>query len=522
MPKFQHRRPTREASPAPQHAKLAQAAPTRSASLRHLAPGAIVQRAMAAPRSLRPAELISMQRTLGNRAAGAMLGRAPVQAKLIVNAPGDRYEREADRVADAVMRASAMPREETPGAELSPMVMTKPAPEHGGDGSFAAGEDFAQRLQASRGRGRPLPPSLRETFGTKFGADFSAVRVHSDAEAAQLSHAIQAQAFTRGSDIFLGAGKSAADTTAGQRLLAHELTHVVQQGAAPVETVLAPQPVTQPGAAARPRGLFAAGSVSPREPAEAGVPALPQMAQPGAEEVIQRKITAGKLNVVGESHDESDPRRDDEKQMLEHEYDFDQETQYWSESEFYWNEKKVYADPRSDRVLQSAIFFLYHLKSNNQKKQQDELADFRQEVKNLQDPGEMIAARKLVNKIKMDQETPAAKTFGPQIYKDDFEQLLKENNISLDKTLDVLSEEVGFRRSVHMLEAARTSKQTGVWKVGDRHIEHMLGIADDKTMFTKRVDFNKDYDLFWANFWANFRAKPANAVKAVWGRFFAL
>jgi hypothetical protein len=233
MPKFQHRRPTRKATPAPQRAKLAQAALTRSGSLRHPAPGAIVQRAMAAPHSLRPAELIAMQRTLGNRAAGTMLARSPVQAKLIVNAPGDQYEREADRVADAVMRVPAMPREETPGAELSPVVMTKPAPEYGGDGSFAASEDFAHRLQASQGRGRPLPSSLRETFETRFGTDFSGVRVHSETEAGQLSHAIQAQAFTRGSDIFLGAGNYAPGTAAGKRLLAHELTHVAQQGAAP-------------------------------------------------------------------------------------------------------------------------------------------------------------------------------------------------------------------------------------------------------------------------------------------------
>jgi hypothetical protein len=249
MPKFHHQRPTREASPAPQRAKPAEPAPTRAASLRHLAPGTIVQRVLAAPHSLRPAELMAMQRTLGNRASGAMLGRASIQPKLIVNAPGDEYEREADRVADAVMRVPAVAREETPRSEHSPEVMTKPASEHGGDGSFAAGEDFGQRLQASQGRGRPLPPALRDTFETRFGADFSSVRVHSDAAAGQLSQDIQAQAFTRGSDIFLGAGQSAAATTAGKRLLAHELTHVVQQGAAPLKTATAPQQVTQPTAA---------------------------------------------------------------------------------------------------------------------------------------------------------------------------------------------------------------------------------------------------------------------------------
>jgi hypothetical protein len=254
MPKFHHGRSTRETSPAPQRAKLPEAPARAAASLQCLSPSAIVQRAMAYPHPLRPAELMAMQRTLGNRAVGAMLGRAPIQAKLIVNAPGDQYEREADRVAEQVMRMPAPPREALPRPENSPEVITKPASQHGGNGSFAAGEDFADRLQASQGRGRPLPPALRETFETGFGADFSSVRVHSDAAAGQLSQAIQAQAFTRGSDIFLGTGQSAAATTAGQRLLAHELTHVVQQGAAPLKTAATPQRVTRPRAASSTAG----------------------------------------------------------------------------------------------------------------------------------------------------------------------------------------------------------------------------------------------------------------------------
>jgi hypothetical protein len=331
MSKLHHGRATREAGPAPQRARLMQPAPTLSASLRHSAPGAIVQRALAAPHSLRPAELMAMQRTLGNRAVGAMLGRASIQAKLIVNAPGDRYEREADRVAEQVMRMPAPPREATPEAELSPVAMTPPGTEHSGDGSFAAGEDFAHRLQASQGRGRPLPPSLRETFEARFGADFGGVRVHSDAGARQLSQAIQAQAFTRGSDIFLGASNSAAD----RRLLAHELTHVVQQGAAPLKAPTAPQRVTQPGIVARPGGFLGPGSVSTGEPGAAGArsPQLPQIARPGAEGTIQRKIEKGKLNLVGESHDESDLRRDAEKFMLEYKYGFSRD-QYWEEDEF--------------------------------------------------------------------------------------------------------------------------------------------------------------------------------------------
>ena len=187
--------------------------------------------------------------------------RAPVQAKLIVNAPGDQYELEADRMTEAVMRGPPVaPTTKSPVAARSTVrTMTKPPVEPGGDGSQAASEAFAQRLEARRGRGRPLPPALRETFETRFGANFSGVRVHSDVDAGQLSNAIQAQAFTHGSDVYWGAGASGADTLAGKRLLAHELAHVVQQGAASVSSATAPQSVIQPKAGAGPSGLFASG-----------------------------------------------------------------------------------------------------------------------------------------------------------------------------------------------------------------------------------------------------------------------
>jgi hypothetical protein len=252
MPKHQKGRASHEASPAPQRARSAEARPARAAPLRHLAPGAIVQRAMAAPQLLRPADLMALQRTIGNQAVNALLGSIGVQAKLIVNAPGDRYEREADRVAEQVLRMPAEPREATPAAQDPPAVMTKPAPGPGAAGSFAAGEDFAHQLDATRGSGRALPPAMRETFEGRFCADFSAVRLHADDLAGRLSGAIQAQAFTRGPDIYLGAGQSVSDSMAGQGLLAHELTHVVQQGAAPAKTSMSSQPVTEPGFPCRP------------------------------------------------------------------------------------------------------------------------------------------------------------------------------------------------------------------------------------------------------------------------------
>jgi hypothetical protein len=241
MPKLQRQRQSREASVTPRRANPAAAVPARSAAFLRDVPGAVMQRAMAAPRSLRPADLLAMQRTLGNNATGAMLGRTPVQAKLTINAPGDQWEREADRIADAVMRR----RDETAGPQLSPSVMPEPNTTKVSEGSVAAAGDFAHQLQASQGR--PLPPALRERFEGKLGANFGGVRVHADGAAGRLSRAIQAQAFTRGPDILFGPGHYAPGTAAGQRLLAHELTHVVQQGAAPAEGAVGPSPVTPAG-----------------------------------------------------------------------------------------------------------------------------------------------------------------------------------------------------------------------------------------------------------------------------------
>ena len=164
----------------------------------------------AAPGSLRPAELASLQRTLGNRAMGAML-LPPVQAKLIVNAGGDRYEREADRVADAVMPAPRMRR-----AKSDAM------------GSFEPGADVERLLSANRG-GSPLPAKLRAELEPRFGADFANVRVHTGAQSEQLNRSLGAQAFTQGSHIYMGTGRYNPSTRVGKHLLAHELTHVVQQ-----------------------------------------------------------------------------------------------------------------------------------------------------------------------------------------------------------------------------------------------------------------------------------------------------
>lgn len=88
-------------------------------------------------------------------------------------------------------------------------------------------------IRQRRGGGQPLPVGTRSPMEQAFGASFASVRVHTDAQADQLNRSIQARAFTTGQDIFMRRGEYRPDDRAGQELLAHELTHVVQQTAAP-------------------------------------------------------------------------------------------------------------------------------------------------------------------------------------------------------------------------------------------------------------------------------------------------
>ncbi len=133
-----------------------------------------------------------------------------VQAKLRVNEPGDQWEQEADRMAETVL-ASASPNR--------------------GVASKAAYRPYAGGRQAvTRGDGQPLDAETRAFMEPRFGHDFSRVRIHTDVPAAQAAGELGAQAFTAGRDIVFGSRQYALSTNEGRRLLAHELTHVVQQG----------------------------------------------------------------------------------------------------------------------------------------------------------------------------------------------------------------------------------------------------------------------------------------------------
>lgn len=152
----------------------------------------------------------------------------PIRAKLTVGSAHDSYEQEADRVAEQVMRTPAPTPEGLAAASAAPgMLQAKEAPGHNPEVPAGVQAD----INAMRGGGQPLPLAVRAFFEPRFGLDFSQVKVHNDARASASASAVNAMAYTVGRDIVFGAGQYAPETSSGRYLLAHELTHVIQQGA---------------------------------------------------------------------------------------------------------------------------------------------------------------------------------------------------------------------------------------------------------------------------------------------------
>lgn len=110
-------------------------------------------------------------------------------------------------------------------------IQTKPQLMHKStNGRNVGTSTLATQLSNSRGSGRPMAAGLQAKMGNAFGQDFGGVRVHTGSRAAEMNKGLRARAFTHGSDIYFNNGEYRPESTAGQRLLAHELTHVVQQG----------------------------------------------------------------------------------------------------------------------------------------------------------------------------------------------------------------------------------------------------------------------------------------------------
>ena len=243
--------------------------------------------------------LLQLQQTIGNQAVGRL-----IQAKLKIGQPGDKFEQEADRVAEQVVntpeslesqstpiasstqepsvqrvpeteedkRVLQGPHEafEGPLEEEEPVIRRMPQVEEDQEQTMGqmpmaeedeelrkmpvAGEaeteeeetvpnlqtksnanttpsvspSVTRNINNMRGGGKTLPKPVRTYFEPRFGADFGQVRVHTDSQAASTAKAVNARAFTVGRDVVFGAGEYSPATTSGRKLLAHELSHVVQ------------------------------------------------------------------------------------------------------------------------------------------------------------------------------------------------------------------------------------------------------------------------------------------------------
>ncbi len=193
------------------------------------------------------------------------------QSKLSINSPGDTYEREADRVAEDVVNAThEIPHERANAINASSvgrdiqrfipatnLEIRRQIGDDGGSESFqdiedvsddeeyeggeddesgmpkreagVSGAEKASVAELPSSHGHPIDPSVRKFMESRFGVGFEGVRIHTDAATAESAKELHAQAYTVGANIYFGQGKYSPQTDQGIGLLAHELTHVIQQ-----------------------------------------------------------------------------------------------------------------------------------------------------------------------------------------------------------------------------------------------------------------------------------------------------
>ncbi|WP_055074297.1 DUF4157 domain-containing protein [Pseudanabaena sp. 'Roaring Creek'] len=215
----------------------------------------ILEKLISAPSSASSDKPI--QRKPHHRLRAAYAERMAIQAKLNIGEPNDKYEKEADATATKVVQQINAPtssqsiqkqdalgteeegiqrklsfsriqrRESIAGLPVRSLLQRR--------GNLDGGEaepDLEASIQTARGSGQALDPHLQTKMGQAMGADFSGVRVHTDSRSDRLNKSIQAKAFTTGRDVFFRQGAYNPTSKGGQELIAHELTHVVQQNAA--------------------------------------------------------------------------------------------------------------------------------------------------------------------------------------------------------------------------------------------------------------------------------------------------
>lgn len=192
-----------------------------------------------------------------------------IQPKLNIGKPGDKYELEADAMANKVVNGKHDAIQKTESAEeelqqkplvasISPLVQKQSEASEEetlqtkctdceqeeqvqrteeeeeslqmkAEGSKSTSATIESSLKSSKGGGQKLSKSVRQDMESGFGADFSNVNIHTDSNAVQMSKQLQAQAFTHGNDIYFNEGKYNPSSSEGKHLLAHELTHTIQQ-----------------------------------------------------------------------------------------------------------------------------------------------------------------------------------------------------------------------------------------------------------------------------------------------------
>lgn len=171
-----------------------------------------------------------------------------VQPKLKIGSPNDRFEQQADRVADSVVNRPDQPLQMQPLEEeelqMQPMeeeeeiqmksdraeaIRMSPSDASSTRSGSYASKETSSKINQQKGTGQALPGYLNREMSQKMGSDFSNVTIHKGKEAALLNNQIGARAFTHGKDIYFNSGEFNPDTSKGKHLLAHELTHVVQQ-----------------------------------------------------------------------------------------------------------------------------------------------------------------------------------------------------------------------------------------------------------------------------------------------------
>ncbi len=229
-------------------------------------------------------QILHLQRTIGNQAVQRLFKSGVIQAKLKIGQPGDIYEQEADRVAEQVMSMPEPRMQRQAEEEEEELIQTKPLAEQitplvqrqveeeeeeellqtkalseqiaplvqrqaeekeekilqtkqVRSNTPTATPKLESRIHSLKGGGQPLPEATRVFFEPRFGYDFKNVYVHTDARAEESARSLNAKAFTTGRDIVFGSGQYTPDTPSGKKLLAHELTHVVQQSEVPTGNV---------------------------------------------------------------------------------------------------------------------------------------------------------------------------------------------------------------------------------------------------------------------------------------------